>query len=137
VHYLDGEKPTLLAIGLKVGDQVMAGEADIKPAGSFEEYSDRQTITTSKLTKGRGGQMCGAGTVLNLVERGRLCLYTFAIGRAAGAYPLYATIGQWALDHENPQHWQAGVASYGASSFGERLGYDPPTPHGGGEGVRP
>src|SRR6266576_2440795 len=61
LHYLDGEKRYIIApLGLKVGDQVMAGpEAVIKPGNALplKNIPTGTTIHNIELTKGRGGQM--------------------------------------------------------------------------------
>src|SRR5207302_1517391 len=68
LHYLDGEKRYIIApLGLKVGDQVMAGpEADIKPGNALplKNIPTGTTIHNIELTRGRGGQMV-RGSVMN------------------------------------------------------------------------
>ena len=74
LHYLDGEKRYIIApLGLKVGDQVMAGpEADIKAGNALplKNIPTGTTIHNIELTKGRGGQMVrGAGAGAQLMAK--------------------------------------------------------------------
>src|SRR5579871_409963 len=147
LHYLDGEKRYILApVGLKVGDQVMAGpEADIKPGNALplKNIPTGTTIHNIELERGRGGQMvrgAGAGAQL-MAKEGDYAQVRLPSGEQRRVHILcMATIGQVGnLDHEN--------VSVGKAGRKRHMGWRPTVrgsvmnpvdhPHGGGEGRAP
>jgi len=147
LHYLDGEKRYIIApLGLKVGDQVMAGpEADIKPGNALplKNIPTGTTIHNIELTKGRGGQMvrgAGAGAQL-MAKEGDYALIRLPSGEQRKVHILCtATIGQVGnVDHENRNLGKAGRARHMGRRPSVRGSVMNPRdhPHGGGEGRAP
>src|SRR5438094_3950486 len=116
LHYVDGEKRYILApVGLKVGDNVVAGaDADIKPGNALplKNIPTGTTIHKIELERGRGGQMVrGAGTVIQLMAKeGDYALLRLPSGEQRQVHILcMATIGQVGnVDHENRSIGKAG-----------------------------
>ena len=147
LHYLDGEKRYIIApLGLKVGDQVMAGpEADIKPGNALplKNIPTGTTIHNIELTRGRGGQMvrgAGAGAQL-MAKEGDYALIRLPSGEQRRVHILcMATIGQVGnVDHENQSIGKAGRARHMGRRPTVRGSVMNPRdhPHGGGEGRAP
>lgn len=147
LHYLDGEKRYIIApLGLKVGDQVMAGpEADIKPGNALplKNIPTGTTIHNIELTKGRGGQMvrgAGAGAQL-MAKEGDYALIRLPSGEQRRVHILCtATIGQVGnVDHENRNLGKAGRSRHMGRRPSVRGSVMNPRdhPHGGGEGRAP
>ncbi len=147
LHYLDGEKRYIIApLGLKVGDQVMAGpEADIKPGNALplKNIPTGTTIHNIELTKGRGGQMvrgAGAGAQL-MAKEGDYALIRLPSGEQRRVHILCtATIGQVGnVDHENRSLGKAGRSRHMGRRPSVRGSVMNPRdhPHGGGEGRAP
>ncbi len=147
LHYLDGEKRYIIApLGLKVGDQVMAGpEADIKPGNALplKNIPTGTTIHNIELTKGRGGQMVrGAGTGAQLMAKeGDYALIRLPSGEQRKVHILCtATIGQVGnVDHENRSIGKAGRSRHMGRRPTVRGSVMNPRdhPHCGGEGRVP
>ena len=75
LHYVDGEKSYILApVGLRVGDQVMAGvEADIRPGNCLplRNIPLGTMVHNIELRLGKGGQMVrSAGGAAQLMAQG-------------------------------------------------------------------
>ncbi|MGZ6366986.1 MAG: 50S ribosomal protein L2 [Ktedonobacteraceae bacterium] len=147
LHYLDGEKRYIIApLGLKVGDQVMAGpEADIKPGNALplKNIPTGTTVHNIELTKGRGGQMvrgAGAGAQL-MAKEGDYALIRLPSGEQRRVHILCtATIGQVGnVDHENRNLGKAGRSRHMGRRPSVRGSVMNPRdhPHGGGEGRAP
>jgi large subunit ribosomal protein L2 len=147
LHYLDGEKRYIIApLGLKVGDQVMAGpEADIKPGNALplKNIPTGTTIHNIELTRGRGGQMvrgAGAGAQL-MAKEGDYALIRLPSGEQRKVHILCtATIGQVGnVDHENRNIGKAGRSRHMGRRPSVRGSVMNPRdhPHGGGEGRAP
>jgi len=147
LHYLDGEKRYIIApLGLKVGDQVMAGpEADIKPGNALplKNIPTGTTVHNIELTKGRGGQMvrgAGAGAQL-MAKEGDYALIRLPSGEQRKVHILCtATIGQVGnVDHENRNLGKAGRSRHMGRRPSVRGSVMNPRdhPHGGGEGRAP
>jgi large subunit ribosomal protein L2 len=147
LHYLDGEKRYIIApLGLKVGDQVMAGpEADIKPGNALplKNIPTGTTIHNIELTRGRGGQMvrgAGAGAQL-MAKEGDYALIRLPSGEQRKVHILCtATIGQVGnVDHENRNLGKAGRSRHMGRRPSVRGSVMNPRdhPHGGGEGRAP
>ena len=147
LHYLDGEKRYIIApVGLKVGDQVVAGpEADIKPGNALplKNIPTGTTIHNIELTRGRGGQMvrgAGAGAQL-MAKEGDYALVRLPSGEQRRVHILCtATIGQVGnIDHENQSIGKAGRSRHMGRRPTVRGSVMNPRdhPHGGGEGRAP
>ncbi|MGZ3618115.1 MAG: 50S ribosomal protein L2 [Ktedonobacteraceae bacterium] len=147
LHYLDGEKRYIIApLGLKVGDQVMAGpEAEIKPGNALplKNIPTGTTVHNIELTKGRGGQMvrgAGAGAQL-MAKEGDYALIRLPSGEQRRVHILCtATIGQVGnVDHENRNLGKAGRSRHMGRRPSVRGSVMNPRdhPHGGGEGRAP
>ncbi|MGZ3611048.1 MAG: 50S ribosomal protein L2 [Ktedonobacteraceae bacterium] len=147
LHYLDGEKRYIIApLGLKVGDQVMAGpEAEIKPGNALplKNIPTGTTVHNIELTKGRGGQMvrgAGAGAQL-MAKEGDYALIRLPSGEQRKVHILCtATIGQVGnVDHENRNLGKAGRSRHMGRRPSVRGSVMNPRdhPHGGGEGRAP
>jgi len=147
LHYLDGEKRYIIApLGLKVGDQVMAGpEADIKPGNALplKNIPTGTTVHNIELTRGRGGQMvrgAGAGAQL-MAKEGDYALIRLPSGEQRRVHILCtATIGQVGnVDHENRNLGKAGRSRHMGRRPSVRGSVMNPRdhPHGGGEGRAP
>ncbi len=147
VQYEDGEKRYIIAPqGLKVGQEIMAGEAaDIKtgnalplnniPVGTF--------IHNVELYPGKGAQLArAAGNMAQLMAKeGKLALLRLPSGELRNVpAECMATIGQVGnIDHENVKIGKAGRK--------RNMGWRPTVrgsvmnpcdhPHGGGEGKSP
>src|SRR2546427_8303678 len=116
LHYLDGEKRYIIApLGLKVGDQVMAGpESDIKPGNALplKNIPTGTTVHCIELERGRGAQMArgaGAGAQL-MAKEGDYALLRLPSGEQRRVHiPCMATLGQVGnIDHENQSLGRAG-----------------------------
>src|SRR5919109_3918183 len=147
LHYLDGEKRYIIApLGLKVGDQIMAGpEADIKPGNALplKNIPTGTTIHNIEMTRGRGGQLArgaGAGAQL-MAKEGDYALLRLPSGEQRLVHILcMATIGQVGnIDHENQSLGKAGRSRYLGRRPAVRGSAMNPRdhPHGGGEGRSP
>jgi large subunit ribosomal protein L2 len=117
LHYADGEKRYILApLGLKAGDQIIAGDGnDIKPgnAMSLQRVPVGTVIHNVELHPGKGGQFCrAAGTYAQLVAKeGKYALLRMPSGEVRKVLTTCrATIGQVGnLDHENLKTGKAGA----------------------------
>ena len=74
IHYIDGEKRYILApVGLKVGDQIMAGEkADIRPGNALKlrDIPVGTFVHNVELQPGRGGVMArSAGAQVQIMAK--------------------------------------------------------------------
>ncbi len=147
LHYLDGEKRYMLApVGLKVGDQVVAGpEADIKPGNALplKNIPTGTTIHNVELQRGRGGQIvrsAGVGAQL-MAKEGNYALLRLPSGEQRNVHILcMATIGQVGnVDHENQSIGKAGRSRHMGRRPTVRGSVMNPRdhPHGGGEGRAP
>src|SRR5213082_3961782 len=147
LHYLDGEKRYIIApLGLKVGDQVMAGpEADIKAGNALplKNIPTGTTIHNIELERGRGAQMArGAGVGAQLMAKeGDYALLRLPSGEQRRVHILcMATIGQVGnIDHENQSLGKAGRSRHmGRRPTVRGSAMNPRDhPHGGGEGKSP
>lgn len=144
IHYLDGEKRYILAPnGLKVGDEIMAGEnVEIKPGnamplgvvplGSF--------VHNVELKPGKGGQLArSAGTSAQVVAReGNYVHLKLPSGEVrlvnTKCYCTYGVVGN--ADHENISLGKAGRNRWlGWRSYVRGVAMNPiDHPNGGGEG---
>ena len=147
LHYLDGEKRYILApVGLKVGDQVVAGpDADIRPGNALplKNIPTGTTIHNIELQRGRGGQLVrGAGVGAQLMAKeGNYALVRLPSGEQRNVHILcMATIGQVGnVDHENVTIGKAGRSRHMGRRPTVRGSVMNPRdhPHGGGEGRAP
>src|SRR5947209_13561454 len=147
LHYVDGEKRYILApVGLKVGDQVVAGpDADIKPGNALplKNIPTGTTIHNIELERGRGGQMVrGAGVGAQLMAKeGDYAQIRLPSGEQRRVHILcMATIGQVGnTDHENVSIGKAGRSRHMGRRPTVRGSVMNPRdhPHGGGEGRAP
>ena len=148
LHYKDGEKSYILAPeGLKVGDEVLAGEeAEIEPGNALplSRIPVETLVHNIELQPGRGGQIVrSAGTSARLVAKPEwkyvhLKLPSGEIRKVLGA--CYATVGAVS----NPD-WKS--RKLGKAGRKRHLGIRPTVrgsampagdhPHGGGEGKAP
>lgn len=145
LHYADGEKRYIIApIGLKVGDQVVAGEsADIKPGNSLPlGFIPAGTIIHNvELRPGKGGQIArGAGAEATLVGKlGKYCQVKLPSGEVRQVLSICkASIGQVGnTDNENISIGKAGRARWLGIRPSVRGQAMNPIDHplGGGEGV--
>jgi large subunit ribosomal protein L2 len=147
LHYADGEKRYILApLGLKVGDEVLAGpKAEIAPGNSLPiaNIPTGTMIHNIELKEGKGGQMvrtAGAAAQLNAKEGDyaqiRLPSGEVRLVRQA----CYATIGQIGnVDHGNVKLGKAGRKRHLGVRPAVRGSAMSPRdhPHGGGEGRSP
>ncbi|WP_376794359.1 50S ribosomal protein L2 [Thermogemmatispora sp.] len=147
LHYLDGEKRYIIApLGLKVGDQVMAGpEADIKPGNALplKNIPVGTTIHNIELVPGRGGQLvrsAGVGAQL-MAKEGDYALIRLPSGELRYVHiRCMATVGQVGNpDHENITIGKAGRSRHMGRRPAVRGAAMNPCdhPHGGGEGRAP
>jgi large subunit ribosomal protein L2 len=144
LHYADGEKRYIVApVGLRVGDQVMAGpEADIRPGNALplKNIPLGTMIHNIELRVGKGGQMVrGAGTAAQLMAKeGDHALVKLPSGeQRLVRIECRATVGQVGnLDHENAALGKAGAARWrGRRPRVRGIAMNPVDhPHGGGEG---
>jgi large subunit ribosomal protein L2 len=147
VHYLDGEKRYILApIGLKVGDNVQAGEgAEIQVGNALplRAIPVGTQIHNLELSPGRGAQMvrsAGASAQL-MAKEGSTALVRLPSGEMRRV-PLecIATIGQVGnVDHQNVKLGKAGRKRHLGRRPEVRGSVMNPRdhPHGGGEGKAP
>lgn len=120
LHYVDGEKRYILAPrGIKVGDEVIAGEdADIKAGNAlpFARIPNGTFVHNLELYPGRGGQLCrSAGSYAQLVDKeGKYALIKLPSGEIRKVLiKCYATVGQVGnVDHENINIGKAGRNRY-------------------------
>lgn len=144
VHYVDGEKRYILApVGLKVGDQIVAGPgSDIKPGNSLKlkDIPDGTVIHNIELEPGRGGVVVrSAGTSAQLMAKeGK---YAFVRMPSSELRLILlecsATIGQVGNeDHENVVYGKAGRTRWKGRRPHVRGMVMNPVDHpmGGGEG---
>lgn len=116
LNYADGEKRYILApVGLRVGDNVLAGEkADIKPGNalSLAKIPLGTIIHNIELYPGKGGQMArAAGAYAQLVAKeGKYALLRLPSGEVRKVLAVnVATVGQVGnLEHENISIGKAG-----------------------------
>lgn len=144
IHYRDGEKRYILApVGLKTGDEVMAGRnAEIKIGNALPlaQIPLGTQIHNIELKKGKGGQLArSAGGAAQIIAREggyvhvRLPSGEIRLIHAEGM----ATIGQVGnLDHENVSIGKAGRSRWlGRRPHVRGVAMNPVDhPHGGGEG---
>jgi large subunit ribosomal protein L2 len=147
LHYVDGEKRYILApLGLKVGDQVMAGpKSEIRVGNSLPlaNIPLGTMVHNIELREGRGGQMArSAGSAAQLLgKEGAYAALRLPSGEVRRVrQSCYATIGEVG----NPDH---GNIKLGKAGRKRHLGYRPTVrgsamsprdhPHGGGEGRQP
>jgi large subunit ribosomal protein L2 len=144
LHYGDGEKRYILApVGLRVGDQVMAGAgADIRPGNCLplRAIPLGTMIHNIELRRGKGGQMVrSAGTAAQLMAKeGEHALIKLPSGeQRLVRIECRATVGQVGnLEHENISVGKAGRTRWlGRRSRVRGIAMNPVDhPHGGGEG---
>jgi large subunit ribosomal protein L2 len=116
LHYADGDKRYILApVGLKQGDQVMAGDmADIKPGNALllSRIPVGTVIHNIELTPGKGGQLVrAAGTYAQLVAKeGKYALLRMPSGEVRKVLvACCATVGQVGnIHHESVSLGKAG-----------------------------
>lgn len=145
--YADGEKSYILApIGLKVGDQVLAGsEAEVRPGNSLPiaNIPVGTMVHNVELKEGKGGQMVrSAGTAAQLLAKeGDFAQVRLPSGEVRLVRQVcYATIGQVGnLDHSNIKLGKAGRKRHmGIKPTVRGTAMSPRDhPHGGGEGRQP
>jgi large subunit ribosomal protein L2 len=144
LHYVDGEKRYILApLGLKVGDQVVAGEeADIKPGNALPLHKIPlgTLIHNIELKIGKGGQMVrsAGGYAQLMAKEGNYAQVRLPSGEVRMVHlRCYATVGQIGnLDHENISLGKAGRSRYlGRRPHVRGVAMNPVDhPLGGGEG---
>jgi large subunit ribosomal protein L2 len=116
LHYADGEKRYILApVGVKVGDEILAGEkADIKPGNALNlsRIPVGTVVHNIELHPGRGGQFCrAAGTYAQLIAKeGSYATLRMPSGEVRKVLAAcFATIGQVGnVQHENISLGKAG-----------------------------
>lgn len=145
--YADGEKSYILApIGLKVGDQVLAGsEAEVRPGNSLPitNIPVGTMVHNVELQEGKGGQMVrSAGTAAQLLAKeGDFAQVRLPSGEVRLVRQVcYATIGQVGnLEHSNIKLGKAGRKRHmGIKPTVRGTAMSPRDhPHGGGEGRQP
>ena len=144
LHYLDGDKRYILhAVGMKVGDVVMASDsAEIAPGNmlSIDRIPLGATIHNVELRPGGGGKMArSAGAFVQLVAKeGRYAQVRLPSGEVRKVLrECHATIGQVSnVDHENVKLGKAGRKRWlGRRPHNRGVTMNPVDhPHGGGEG---
>lgn len=144
VHYQDGDKRYILApLGLKVGDQVVAGsDADIRPGSALplEAIPDGSTLHNIEVQEGRGGQLVrsAGGSAQLLAKEGGYAQIRMPSGEVRlVSVRCWASIGQLGnLDHENERVGKAGKSRLRGRRPAVRGSCMNPHdhPHGGGEG---
>ena len=144
LHYIDGEKSYILApVGLRVGDQVMAGvEADIRPGNCLplRNIPLGTMVHNIELRLGKGGQMVrsAGGAAQLMAKEGDHALVKLPSGeQRLVRIECRATVGQVGnLDHENISIGKAGRTRWkGRRSSVRGVAMNPVDhPHGGGEG---
>ena len=145
--YADGEKSYILApIGLKVGDQVLAGsEAEVRPGNSLPitNIPVGTMVHNVELKEGKGGQMVrSAGTAAQLLAKeGDFAQVRLPSGEVRLVRQVcYAAIGQVGnLEHSNIKLGKAGRKRHmGIKPTVRGTAMSPRDhPHGGGEGRQP
>ncbi len=147
IHYADGEKRYILApLGIKVGEQVMAGEgAEVKPGNSLplKSIPVGTLVHNLELNTGKGGQLVRtAGGGAQILAREELYvtvrLPSGEVRRFQGEN--HATVGQLGnVDHKNIKLGKAGRKRYlGRRPHVRGSAMSPRDhPHGGGEGRSP
>ncbi len=144
LHYLDGEKRYILhPVGLKVGDQVVAGrEADILPGNSLplRHIPAGTLIHNLELRPGKGGQLVrsAGGSAQLVAKEDKYVMVRLPSGEVRKVLAdCTATIGQVGnLDHENENSGKAGRTRWqGRRPKVRGVAMNPVDhPHGGGEG---
>ena len=144
LHYADGEKRYILApLGLKVGDNILAGDtADIKPGNALvlSKIPVGTVIHNVELHPGRGGQFCrAAGAYAQLVAKeGAYALLRMPSGEVRKVHlDCRATIGQIGnVEHSSVQVGKAGRTRWAGWRPHNRGVTMNPVDHpmGGGEG---
>ena len=144
LHYLDGEKQYILhAVGMKVGDTVVASDAaEILPGNAIriERIPLGSTIHNVELRPGGGGKLArSAGAFVQLVAKeGRYAQVRLPSGEVRRVLrECRATIGQVSnVDHENVKLGKAGRKRWlGRRPHNRGVTMNPVDhPHGGGEG---
>jgi large subunit ribosomal protein L2 len=148
IHYADGEKRYILApVGLKVGDTIMSGTADVDikvgNAMPLAAMPVGTVIHNIELKPGKGGQLArAAGAEAQLLSKeGDYCHVRLASGEVRLIRSeCRATIGQVGnLDHELVNIGKAGKNRYrGIRPTVRGVVMNPNDhPHGGGEGRAP
>lgn len=147
LHYADGEKRYILApLGLKVGDEVCAGEnVEIRPGNALplKNIPLGTLVHNVELQPGRGGQLArSAGTYAQVMAKegdyAQLRLPSGEVRRVR--LTCMATIGQVGnTDHQNISLGKAGRKRWlGWRPEVRGSAMDPNShPHGGGEGRSP
>jgi len=144
VEYADGEKRYILwPEGLKVGDQLMAGEeAEVKTGNAMplKQIPPGAMVHNIELVQGRGGQMArSAGSAAIIQAKEGACAHLKLPSGEVRLVSLdcWATIGQVGnLDHEAISVGKAGRSRWlGRRPHVRGLAMNPiDHPHGGGEG---
>jgi large subunit ribosomal protein L2 len=144
LHYADGDKRYILSpLGLKVGDEVIAGEAaDIKPGNALplEKIPLGTSVHNVELQHGRGGQIVrAAGAYAQIMAKeGNYVHLRLPSGEVRIVRKeCYATVGQVGnLDHENIVWGKAGRTRWmGFRPHVRGVAMNPVDhPLGGGEG---
>jgi len=147
LHYADGEKRYIVApVGLKVGDQVLAGpEAEIRPGNCLPLASIPlgTQIHNLELQEGRGGQLVrSAGVAAQLLgKEGAFAAVRLPSGEVRRVrQTCYATVGEVGNpDHSNIKLGKAGRSRHrGVRPTVRGTAMSPRDhPHGGGEGRQP
>ena len=147
LEYTDGEKRYILApLGLKVGDQVIAGSGSPVRVGNalpLEEIPTGSQVHNIELYPGRGGQMvrsAGASAQLMAKQDGMATLRMPSGEVRLVRSECMATLGQVGnVEHENVRIGKAGRARYMGKRPTVRGSVMNPRdhPHGGGEGRAP
>jgi len=142
--YMDGERRYILAPhGLKVGDEVMAGENVKATAGNalpLGKIPVGTVVHNVELYPGRGGQLArSAGTMVQLMgKEGKRCMVKLPSGETRVINEkCYATVGQIGnQDHINISLGKAGRSRWlGRRPRVRGVAMNPiDHPHGGGEG---
>jgi large subunit ribosomal protein L2 len=144
LHYLDGEKRYILwPLGLKVGDQVAAGdevEINVGNATPLRRIPLGTMVHNIELRLGKGGQLvrsAGAGAQL-MAKEGLYAQVKLPSGEVRKVHvDCYATVGQVGnLDHENVSYGKAGRKRWlGKKPHNRGVSMNPVDhPMGGGEG---
>ena len=147
LFYVDGEKRYMLApLGLKVGDEVVAGPQSPIRVGNALPLRSIPTgtqIHNIELRKGKGGQLVrSAGTAAQLMAKsGDYAQVRMPSGEVRRIHlECMATLGQVGnVDHENIEIGKAGRARHMGKRPTVRGSVMNPRdhPHGGGEGKAP
>jgi large subunit ribosomal protein L2 len=144
LHYADGEKAYILAaVGLKVGDTVVAGPgADIKPGNSLplRDIPLGTLIHNIELKQGKGGQLLrsAGGSAQLMAKEGDYAQVKLPSGEQRKVLiTCRATIGQIGnVENENIKLGKAGRTRWlGRRPHVRGIAMNPVDhPHGGGEG---